>query len=429
MFFVGNAIRRSRGDFGKHAMLIHPSQKTYDHRMVARKISGIREDWRNKAKIKASGHNDISFLSLRKRLLNAYNNFISDGVIAPSYSELEPTILDCIKKCSPVLICNSDEHAGENQNLYSTNILVGGNLVERGITIKGLAVTYITRRAKGKSNVDNTEQRARWFGYKEDYLDVCRVFTTQDIKDDFESILEHDDDMWSSIERAQERGVPFKDIPRIFTLARSAYLNLTRKPVARTEAYTLSEWKNQKYFMFDSVLASENRALLDSYKNQHKGELKKRIISEIQQFTILENLDYSDVQDQLFMKWHYCDREEMNKEYFSLLGDALKKKDMKPVVDIVWVRDTHTHSTRKINPDGTIQQLFQGRNPHGNGTYYEGDRSLSNNKPDHIQLQIHLVKPTNIDTVDYFAPVFALYIPEECSRELSELVVRTNAVR
>ena len=97
-----------------------------------------------------------------------------------------------------------------------------------------------------KSNVDNTEQRARWFGYKAKYLDVCRVFTTRDIKDDFASILEHDEDMWASIERAQERGIPFKDMPRIFRLARSAYLNLTRRNVARTDNFALSEWK-QKY--------------------------------------------------------------------------------------------------------------------------------------------------------------------------------------
>lgn len=58
-------------------------------------------------------------------------------------------------------------------------------MVERGLTIKGLAVTYLTRRAKTTSNVDNTEQRARWFGYKRNFIDVCRVYITRKIKDDF----------------------------------------------------------------------------------------------------------------------------------------------------------------------------------------------------------------------------------------------------
>lgn len=36
-------------------MLIHPSQKKYDHQIVVNKIQGILDDWRNKAKTKLSG--------------------------------------------------------------------------------------------------------------------------------------------------------------------------------------------------------------------------------------------------------------------------------------------------------------------------------------------------------------------------------------
>ena len=140
MFFVGNGIRKSRGDMGNHAMLIHPSQKKFDHKVVVNKIQGILDDWKIKAKLKLAWKNDLSYQTLRKYLLDAYNAFINDGVISVPFDELEHTILDTIKKCSPVLICNSDENASENSKLYKTNIFVGGNLVERGITIKLNAV-------------------------------------------------------------------------------------------------------------------------------------------------------------------------------------------------------------------------------------------------------------------------------------------------
>ena len=58
------------------------------------------------------------------------------------------------------------------------NIYIGGNMLGRGITIKGLAVTFITREAKNDTNADTLEQRARWFGYKRSYLDVCRILLT-----------------------------------------------------------------------------------------------------------------------------------------------------------------------------------------------------------------------------------------------------------
>lgn len=424
MFFVGNAIRHSRGDMGNHAMLIHPSQKKYDHRIVETKIQTILDEWKSKAKTKLSGKRDISYMSLRKILVDAYDSFVADGVICVPFENLENTILQRIKSCSPILVCNSDENASENAKHYKTNIFVGGNLVERGITIKGLAVTYITRRAKGKSNVDNTEQRARWFGYKAHFLDVCRVFTTKDIKDDFSSILEHDEDMWASIERAQERGIPFKEMPRIFKLARSAFLSLTRKNVARTENFALSEWKPQRYFMADRQTVADNAAVISEFRQARCGDISIESHNKVQVHAVLGKQSYRVVYDELLSKLAYVDGEILNKRYFSLLDEALEKLELDPVVDIYWVRDEE-HSTRKILADGSVQQLFQGRNPNlSSPLYYEGDRSLADKNPEHIQLQIHFVKPTNLPEIDFYAPVLALYIPDSCARELEKLVVR-----
>ena len=105
-----------------------------------------------------------------------------------------------------------------------------------------------------------------------------------------------------------------------------------------------------------------------------------------------------------------------------MLDEALVKLDLNPVVDIYWVRDRE-HSTRKILSDNSVQQLFQGRNPNiSSPLYYEGDRSLADKAPEHIQLQIHFVKPTNLPEIDFYAPVLALYIPDNCARELEKLV-------
>lgn len=425
MFFVGNAIRHSRGDMGNHAMLIHPSQKKYDHRIVEAKIQTILDDWKSKAKTKLAGKHDISYKSLQRLLMEAYESFVTDGVICVPFDSLENTVLQRIKVCSPVLVCNSDENASENAKHYKTNIFVGGNLVERGITIKGLAVTYITRRAKGKSNVDNTEQRARWFGYKAHYLDVCRVFTTKDIKDDFSSILEHDEDMWASIERAQERGIPFKEMPRIFKLARSAFLSLTRKNVARTENFALSEWKPQRYFMSDEQTAVANAMKIANYRQARYDAITMEHHNKVQIHAVLSNQNYHVLYEELLSKLIYVDGEILNKRYFSLLDEALEKLELNPVVDIYWVRDKE-RSTRKILPDGSVQQLFQGRNPNlSSPLYYEGDRSLADKEPEHIQLQIHFVKPTNLPEINFYAPVLALYIPDSCARELEKLVVKT----
>ena len=426
LFFVGNAIRRSRGDMGTHAMLIHPSQKKFDHRVVEQKIQSILDEWKSKAKTRLAGKKDISYNSLKNLLKAAYDSFVSDGVICHPFDDLENQILDRIKQCSPVLICNSEENASENAELYKTNIFVGGNLVERGITFKGLAVTYITRRARGKSNVDNTEQRARWFGYKAKYLDVCRVFTTRDIKDDFASILEHDEDMWASIERAQERGIPFKDMPRIFVLQRNAYLRLTRSNVAKTENFALSEWKSQRYFTVDEQMASENTVVVTNFRSKYESQIKEQKHNSVQVHRILESQHFEQVYRELLSKLKFANNEILDGKYFAKLNDALIKLQLDIPVDIYWIRDID-HSTRKIREDYSIQQLFQGRNPNTSSPlYYDGDRSLADNEPEHIQIQIHFVKPTNMPEINYYAPVLALYVPERCAAALSELVVKAN---
>lgn len=232
--------------------------------------------------------------------------------------------------------------------------------------------------------------------------------------------------MWASIERAHERGIPFKDMPRIFKLARSAFLRLTRSNVAKTENYALSEWKPQKYFIMDEGVARNNTKCIADYRSNHEMEMVLEQHNRVQVHAVLKNQYYHEVFTELLSKLSYLDNEVLSKSYFSLLDEALDKLHLNPLVDIYWVRDVE-HSTRKISDKGEIQQLFQGRNPNVSSQfYYEGDRSLADKYPDHIQLQIHFVKPTNIPGIDFYAPALALFVPDSCSQELSKMVVRAN---
>ena len=50
-----------------------------------------------------------------------------------------------------------------------------------------------------------------------DYIDICRVWARQSIKDDFASINESDEEMWTSMERNLKNGVKFKLISMALT--------------------------------------------------------------------------------------------------------------------------------------------------------------------------------------------------------------------
>ena len=416
-FFVGGAVRNYRGDNGKHAMLVHPSQKKIDHKIVIDKISAILNDWREKAEIRLKKINDISYKSLEEFLKDSYDRYKEDGVKLPDYNELEIYILNCIKKCSPVHLCNSDEDASINSEYYKLNIFVGGNMVERGITIKGLAVTYIIRRAKGKSNVDNMEQRARWFGYKKNFLDICRVYTTEQIKREFSDILECDEDLWALIERAYINGTEFKKIPRIFILS-SKMLNLTRSNVAKTERVKVSQWTKQNIRELNKENIIKNTDLINNFRMDIKDKLELLDYSGSNQHMIVKGVKFNTFKEKVIDNMIFPIDSNIQKEFFDRLEESLRKCNIDPVMDIVWIRDKE-HETRSVDESGYIKsQMFQGYN-----SKYCGDANIITPDRNNImQLQIHYIKPINLDNIEYYSPALALYIPLEYSEEMSKLV-------
>lgn len=425
VFFVGAAIRKYRGDNKKHSFLVHPSQKKPDHKAAVDKINKLKDEWTKKAKMELGGQRDISYSSLRKILLSAYDDLKMTCNNIPNFDDIEKDILNIIVQCSPALICNSDSDASKNAKLYDYAIYVGGNMVERGITIKGLAVTYITRRAKGIANVDNTEQRARWFGYKENYLDVCRIYTTDAIKDDFSRIYEHDEDLWSTIERSQKRGIPFKELPRIFKLS-SSLLRLTRANVATTDSFDYSEWTKEEYFLFDEQKSMLNLNVVNTFKENNKDNIRNFIIKSVEydNYKIINNLPFEYVSSNLLNKLSYSNESNLNISTIRRLNEAISKLGISPNVDVVFMRCNELYGERSLYPDGKINQLFQGRSKNITETSYPGDASLPDENPDNIQVQIHNIKPSNRDDIKYCSVLVAIYIPEDIAKKIGTLVGR-----
>ena len=64
-------------------------------------------------------------------------------------------------------------------------IAIGGDKLSRGLTLEGLTVSYYLRPS---SMYDTLMQMGRWFGYREGYLDLCRIFTTKEIIQNFQQI-------------------------------------------------------------------------------------------------------------------------------------------------------------------------------------------------------------------------------------------------
>ena len=58
-------------------------------------------------------------------------------------------------------------------------IAVGGNTLSRGLTLEGLAVSFFVRTA---SAYDTLLQMGRWFGYRNGYADLTRIWMTDEMR-------------------------------------------------------------------------------------------------------------------------------------------------------------------------------------------------------------------------------------------------------
>lgn len=73
-----------------------------------------------------------------------------------------------------------------NHVTHGLNVIaIGGDKLSRGLTLEGLTVSYFLRASK---MYDTLMQMGRWFGYKGKYVDVCRLFTTEELMEWFSHI-------------------------------------------------------------------------------------------------------------------------------------------------------------------------------------------------------------------------------------------------
>jgi hypothetical protein len=82
-------------------------------------------------------------------------------------------------------------------------IAVGGDKLARGLTLEGLSTTYFLR---GSTMYDTLMQMGRWFGYRPGYLDLCRLFTTQDHVDWYGHIAQASDELRREFDRMEAIG-------------------------------------------------------------------------------------------------------------------------------------------------------------------------------------------------------------------------------
>ena len=82
-------------------------------------------------------------------------------------------------------------------------IAIGGDKLSRGLTLEGLCVSYFVRTTK---MYDTLMQIGRWFGYRPGYMDLCRLYTTENLVEWFEHIADAAEELREEFDAMAESG-------------------------------------------------------------------------------------------------------------------------------------------------------------------------------------------------------------------------------
>ena len=287
-FLCGVSCMRIWGYKKPVSMLVHTSQKTVHHSMVANVISNWLEETDKKeiiARAKTVWERETSNFTLAKFRAQypKYDRLDSEINEYPAFNEIEKQIeiiLNdsisniqlgddgelsyhkgihlCIDNCTNSGVNADGMHvrlaypeAGKMPSPAPAFIVVGGATLSRGLTIEGLMSTFFLRSV---GQADTLMQMGRWFGYRKNYELLPRLWITEKTKSQFEFLSALDQELRDEIQYMDINGRSPADYgPKVKNSPKVSFIRITAKN--RMQAATESEMdysgiSNQTY-LFD----------------------------------------------------------------------------------------------------------------------------------------------------------------------------------
>lgn len=423
LFFIGVAAGLIlRSPQRNRSMLVHPSRLQERHANYFHWVSAVRSDW---LRLLRDEH-DPDRAALLDDFRAAHANLAATYEHLPAFDEMERVLWQTINRTqvwevnarlgrTPEVVWQSD---------YS-HILVGGQAMDRGFTVEGLTVTYMPR-GRGVGNADTIQQRARFLGYKRNYLGLCRVFLESEVQRAYTVYVNHEENLRDQLRRTAAAGQSLVQWRRAFFLDRT--LKPTRRNVLSLNYENVnfaSEWFYPRAPHFTQSSIEQNRTLVEGFV----GSL---------QFVATEGHgERTDIQRHGYARVSLMDLYELlltqiqlvspvdSQRYTGLLLQVREYLDRIPnaaanVYLMSWSpAQAQMTRVRSVDENGEIEQLFQGENNESKnfrrGEVYPGDREIRNTEE--FCIQIHFLnlqeKPPQDRVLAERVPVVAVWMPAD----------------
>jgi Z1 domain len=225
-FFLVCAARSARGQENVHnSMLVHVTRFVAVQSQVRDQIQGEVETLTDRILGRGGNADTAELLSELQTLWE--EDFIKTSARMPEELRGAPVSWREVSDHLPVAVARikvleingtaRDALTYTDQPDGISLIVVGGDKLSRGLTLEGLSVSYYLRASK---MYDTLMQMGRWFGFREGYTDLLRLYTTGELQEWYRDITVAN----------EELGHKFDEMARVGSNPRDFSLYVRKSP-------------------------------------------------------------------------------------------------------------------------------------------------------------------------------------------------------
>lgn len=409
-YIISSAIMNIRGFFTSE-MLVHSYRKTSEHDIIYDLAYSYIESLQDMI----NDEDSEGLKTVKKEFEEVYKKMFKKEVISQyEFDDVWQIIIDITIKRVRVILKNSkgkETQGSEKSARYK--IYIGGDLLQRGVTFPNLVTSFFSNWAKDGGNMDTNLQRARWFGYREKYIDICKIFTTSEISKEFTNLSEIETDLWEQFRAIEDGEMEIKDI---LISGEDTNQNPTRKIVASYKKHALKGWMRQRFGIFDVNQVEKNNQLIEELLNNSSFKdtsVGREDDGKTAEYACIEKEKLIDLIDNIQAVF---DMKPFEKKSLKALIESEKE-----IPVIVMKDDEKDVRKRSFYSDNKIYALMQGAdNPNPEKVIYHGDKHVIIDD-EKVNIQIHKILPmrrnehTNEknESKEHIQYMFAIYVPEK----------------
>lgn len=336
-YLVSIVIKGLRPGTNKHtSMLVNISHRTQAQTDVRDLLSQELEEIRLAVKY----HGSKTHLERIKNnhLRGLHHKFLphSDECSDDEFFTKLQKVIDTVK----VRVINSESKDKLDYDNYDNGlnvIAIGGYALSRGFTLEGLTVSYLIRNT---AMADTLLQMGRWFGYRDQYSDLCKLYIPNASFEWYAFIAQSMEELRNEFIIMEQSGLTPAEFGLKVRTSNTGILITARNKMHHTEELKLSESFSEEAFTLRGIALDnlfKQREVFNSFAWDAAGKYGYRPVynhvksEDDKQFYLIQNVSMDEVINLIRSYQHSIDdieRKEALITYIEERSDELANWDV-----------------------------------------------------------------------------------------------------